>query len=242
MKQSKVVMFLLICAISYLQGAEVTGETRSLMNLTDRSKGYPSTAQPLKQEKGSMDFLLLIEEKSEMRRDHMLSKNPALHLFFNAQKDGLLKLGNKTFGWDDFNRLNEEQQKKFVKICNQDPYYSCCVGTSNKLFCGHLCTLKCCGCSEEESYLKMLKSMPDHIKKDLVVHLTDDHVWTMYGITIAPGSMLSSIIMPALHGCALSNLGGLLLGSGLCVATYIGQRIRQKFYSEEYHVDRDVVE
>ena len=234
MKQLMIAIVLFFCMSSSVQSAEISATTKR----TEAGFLCAYNSNPAPDGK----FFALIQEEDENKRNQMLSSDRSLNLFFHAQKNGILILGNKNIGWDTFQKLTQQQQIKLITICNQDPYYSCCMGTSNKLFCNYACTLKCCGCSDQETYFEMLKSLPDNIKKDLVVDFSDNLCSLLWGSTVLPGICLSGPAFCCESGaCIASGFIPPAIGAVVALALYGAERVKQQFYSKKYYVDRDLV-
>lgn len=264
------VLVISLVMIFDVQGMEIVGETKKLNNFSTNCGGmysdYYETQKFLAHK--TIDYNIpeqsvcrsfynlpsdiqnsilntmfeLLGEKKEKYRRRMSLLKPALFLFQRTQMNGPLNLGNKTFEWKDVIVLKKKQQEDLVKLCNPDPYYSAWVGTSNGLFCRHLCSFKCCGCSDQDSDINLLKGMPAHIKKGLIVHVADDSVCCLYELTISLGTFLSAPFFCCMIQRSLPLFIAFMVAGGIGVCSFIGPRMYQKCHTKQYWLDLDVVE
>lgn len=258
-------MILSFSIFSYIQSMQVYGETKRLReglvsSSANRPHSYspelipflPSQSKELKEYVSlschlvpqdiknciAAKFVHIYLEKhgiNQIKSDPLL----VLKLLCRAQSSDILLLGNKSFGWKDLILLKKEQQEDLVRLCNPNPYYSACVGTSNTLLCEYGLTLKACGCSSQESDLDTLKSMPIHIKKGLIVNVIDNSGCALCGFLVMPGSLLTGPMICCAHGFTWATCVGTSISGVIAMGIYIWERARQRYYRKSYFADLD---
>jgi hypothetical protein len=236
---------------------EVKGSEKSFLINAERQKayGYDNLPKPwiasikllpheLKEHTQSFFLAAYLNEFGDEKKKELLSKHhPVLliNLIVRAERLCPLYLGNKKFGWKDVVVLKKKEQEDLSKICNQDPYDSLCVGTNNKLFCNYGCS-KYCASIREKTYLEILQSMPENIKKDLIVNQVDGRTCSVCCLMTVPLPSLISSVICYVNGVSLCNATGFIIAGTGTILAYTAQRVSQNFCSKKYYVDRDEVE